>query len=193
MKLVFATNNKNKIKEIESALNGKIKILSLKDIGFSDGIPEDHETLEENAFQKADHIASMFNVNCFADDTGLEIEALNGRPGVYSARYAGPAATADDNMTKVLKELGAETNRRAKFRTVISLLINDKQYSFEGAVEGEILLEKTGSEGFGYDPIFRPAGHEESFAEMTMAQKNRISHRGLAVQKLIRFLENVQA
>ena len=192
MKLVFATNNKNKIKEIESALNGKIKILSLQDVGFSDEIPEDYETLEENAFQKADHIASMFNVNCFADDTGLEIDALNGRPGVYSARYAGATATADDNLNKVLEELGSETNRYAKFRTVISLLINGKQYSFEGAVEGEILLEKTGSEGFGYDPIFRPMGYADSFAEMTLVQKNMISHRGLAVQKLIRFLENSQ-
>jgi len=190
MKLVFATNNKNKIKEIESALNGKIKILSLKDIGFSGDIPEDFETLEENAFQKADYIASRFNLNCFADDTGLEIEALNGRPGVYSARYAGSTANADDNMNKVLEELGSETNRRAKFRTVISLLFNGKQYSFEGAVEGEILYEKTGSDGFGYDPIFRPAGHDDSFAEMTLAQKNLISHRGLAVQKLIWFLEN---
>jgi XTP/dITP diphosphohydrolase len=192
MKLVFATNNKNKIKEIESALNGKIKILSLQDVGFSDDIPEDFETLEENAFQKADYIASRFNLNCFADDTGLEIEALNGRPGVYSARYAGATANADDNMNKVLDELGSETNRYAKFRTVISLLINGKQYSFEGAVEGEILNEKKGSDGFGYDPIFRPKGHGESFAEMTLAQKNLISHRGLAVQKLIRFLENAQ-
>ena len=191
MELVFATNNKNKIKEIQSLLNGKFRILSLEEIGFSGEIPEDHDTLEENAVQKAEFIQSRFAVNCFADDTGLEIEALNGRPGVYSARYAGLKATAEDNINKVLTELGEETNRRAQFRTVISLLLNNQRYSFEGMVEGEILTHKSGSDGFGYDPIFRPKGCEQSFAEMSLTDKNSISHRGRAVQQLISFLEQV--
>jgi len=192
MELVFATNNKNKIKEIQSLLNGKFRILSLEEIGFSGEIPEDHDTLEENSFQKAEFIQSRFAVNCFADDTGLEIEALNGRPGVYSARYAGLKATAEDNINKVLTELGEETNRRAQFRTVISLLLNNQRYSFEGMVEGEILTHKSGSDGFGYDPIFRPKGYEQSFAEMSLTDKNSISHRGRAVQQLISFLEQVK-
>ncbi|HAE29982.1 MAG TPA: non-canonical purine NTP pyrophosphatase [Flavobacteriales bacterium] len=192
MELVFATNNKNKIKEIQSLLNGKFRILSLEEIGFSGEIPEDHDTLEENAFQKAEFIQSRFAVNCFADDTGLEIDALNGRPGVYSARYAGLKASAEDNINKVLTELGEETNRRAQFRTVISLLLNNQRYSFEGMVEGEILMHKSGSDGFGYDPIFRPMGYEQSFAEMSLNDKNEISHRGRAVQQLISFLEQVK-
>ena len=192
MELVFATNNKNKIKEIQSLLNGKFRILSLEEIGFSGEIPEDHDTLEENSFQKAEFIQSRFAVNCFADDTGLEIEALNGRPGVYSARYAGLKASAEDNINKVLTELGEETNRRAQFRTVISLLLNNQRYSFEGMVEGEILTHKSGSDGFGYDPIFRPKGYEQSFAEMSLTDKNSISHRGRAVQQLISFLEQVK-
>ena len=190
MKLVFATNNKNKIKEIQSAILGKMEILSLAEIGFSGEIPEDYDTLEENALQKATHIATRFNVNCFADDTGLEIEALQGRPGVYSARYAGSQASAENNMEKVLMELKGESNRKALFRTVISLKYNQQDYFFEGIVQGQILESKTGDEGFGYDPIFQPDGFCQSFAEMSIAQKNKISHRGLAVKRLVQFLED---
>jgi XTP/dITP diphosphohydrolase len=190
LKLVFATNNKNKIKEIQNALNGIVEILSLKDIGFEGDIPEDFETLKENALQKAHYIADRFNVNCFADDTGLEIDALNGAPGVYSARYAGEDCVAENNMAKVLANLKGEKNRRAKFRTVVALVLDNEDYTFEGAAKGEILNEKTGSEGFGYDPIFKPEGFEESFAQMSIDQKNAISHRGAAVRKLVEYLKN---
>ncbi len=189
MKLVFATNNKNKIKEIQSAILGKMEILSLDEIGFSGEIPEDYDTLKENALQKATYISTGFKVNCFADDTGLEIEALDGRPGVYSARYAGDQSSAENNIDKVLMELKGESNRKALFRTVISLKFNNRDYFFEGIVKGQILESRTGEEGFGYDPIFQPDGFRQSFAEMSIAQKNRISHRGLAVQKLVQFLD----
>ncbi|MFT7611316.1 MAG: XTP/dITP diphosphohydrolase [Parvicellaceae bacterium] len=190
LKLVFATNNKNKIKEIQNALNGIVEILSLKDIGFEGDIPEDFETLKENALQKAHYIADRFNVNCFADDTGLEIDALNGAPGVYSARYAGEDCVAENNMAKVLANLKGEKNRRAKFRTVVALVLDNEDYTFEGVAKGEILNENTGSEGFGYDPIFKPEGFEESFAQMSIDQKNAISHRGAAVRKLVEYLKN---
>jgi XTP/dITP diphosphohydrolase len=190
LKLVFATNNKNKIKEIQNALNGIVEILSLKDIGFEGDIPEDFETLEENALQKAHYITDRFNVNCFADDTGLEIDALNGAPGVYSARYAGEDCVAENNMAKVLANLKGEKNRRAKFRTVVALVLDNEDYTFEGVAKGEILNENTGSEGFGYDPIFKPEGFEESFAQMSIDQKNAISHRGAAVRKLVEYLKN---
>lgn len=189
MKLVFATNNKNKLAEIRKLLDGKHDIVSLEDIGCHDDIPEDHDTLQGNALQKARYVKEHYGYDCFADDTGLEVEALENRPGVYSARFAGPAKNADDNMKKVLTEMQGANNRKAQFRTVIALILNQNEYLFEGSVSGEILQEKQGGTGFGYDPIFRPDGYEESFAEMEMDLKNRISHRGRAIEKLCEFLK----
>ena len=190
MKLVFATNNQHKLNELRNLLGKDMELLSLEDIHCNEEIPEDHDTLEENAAQKAKYIHEKYGVDCFADDTGLEIEALNNEPGVYSARYAGEARDAQANMQKVLGKLSGETNRKARFRTVISLLIDDKEYLFEGIVDGLILKEKRGTDGFGYDPIFQPEGYDLSFAEMAMSNKNKISHRGRAVQKLVEFLLN---
>ncbi|WP_461641248.1 non-canonical purine NTP diphosphatase [Labilibaculum euxinus] len=188
MKLVFATNNLNKLKELQNLLGEEIELLSLADINCNDEIPEDHETLEENASQKARYIFNKFNVNCFADDTGLEIESLNNEPGVYSARYAGEERDAKSNMKKVLENLKGVENRKSRFRTVISLLIDGKEIQFEGIVEGNILEKERGIDGFGYDPIFEPIGYDISFAEMDMTEKNKISHRGLAVRKLVDYL-----
>jgi len=190
MKLVFATNNPNKLKELQNLLGDDIELLSLADINCNEEIPEDHETLEENATQKAEYIYKKYKVNCFADDTGLEIDALNNEPGVYSARYVGVDKDAKANMKKVLKNLEGESNRLARFRTVISLFLNDEEYQFEGIVNGNILESEKGRDGFGYDPIFEPKGYSISFAEMEMSEKNKISHRGLAVQKLVKFLLN---
>jgi XTP/dITP diphosphohydrolase len=186
-KIVFATGNPNKLKEINSAISG-FKIIGLKDLGITDEIPETGDTLMKNALQKAKYVYNKTGLDCFSDDTGLEIEALNYRPGVYSAMYAGPDCNAENNIRKVLQELEESTNRKAQFKTVIVLILNGKEYFFEGLVSGVILKEKIGEDGFGYDPIFRPIGCEESFAEMTIDQKNEISHRGLAVKKLINFL-----
>lgn len=191
MKLIFATNNKHKLEEIDKVLNNKIKLLSLSDIGFSDEIPETHETLEENSKEKAYHIYNKYKTNVFADDTGLEIEALNGEPGVYSARYAGEHCSFQDNMDKVLSKLEGIDNRKAKFRTVITLILEGQEYQFEGVVNGEITKIEHGEKGFGYDPIFRPNGFKDVFAEMSLDKKNEISHRGLAVKKLIEFLEKL--
>lgn len=188
MKLVFATNNFNKLKELQQLLGEKIELLSLKDISCNDEIPEDYETLEENATQKAEYIYKKYNVNCFADDTGLEVKSLNNEPGVYSARYAGEDKDAKANMKKVLAKLEGVEDRSARFRTVISLFLDNKEYQFEGIVDGNILESERGKDGFGYDPIFEPKGYEVSFAEMEMSEKNKISHRGLAVQKLVQFL-----
>ena len=188
MKLVFATNNLNKLKELQNLLGEEIELLSLADINCDDEIPEDHETLEENASQKARYIFNKFNVNCFADDTGLEIESLNNEPGVYSARYAGEERDAKSNMKKVLENLKGVENRKSRFRTVISLLIDGNEIQFEGIVEGNILEKERGIDGFGYDPIFEPIGYDISFAEMDMTEKNKISHRGLAVRKLVDYL-----
>ena len=190
MDLVFATNNQNKLKELQSLLGEEFTLLSLSDIGCTDEIPEDHETLEENATQKAKYIFDKYNVNCFADDTGLEITSLNNEPGVYSARYAGESKDAKANMKKVLCKMEGVEERKARFRTVISLFLNEKEYQFEGIVEGEILKEEKGLDGFGYDPIFQPEKHDVSFAEMSMEAKNKISHRGRAVRKLVDFLIN---
>jgi XTP/dITP diphosphohydrolase len=190
VKLVFATNNKHKFQEIKNKLKNKIELLNLSDIGFSDDIPETHETIEENALEKASFIYDKYKLNCFADDTGLEIYSLNGEPGVYSSRYAGLHATYKDNMDKVLKKLEGVKDRKAQFRTVISLIENGEKKEFEGVIKGHITYEKNGSEGFGYDPIFQPDGYEKTFAEMTMEEKNEISHRGLAVKKLINYLLN---
>ena len=155
---------------------------------MTEEIPETGTTLKENALQKARYVYDKTGLNCFSDDTGLEIEALNNRPGVYSAMYAGEDCNAEANMQKVLKELSGISNRKAKFKTVIALILNGKEYFFEGDVSGEILQEKTGSDGFGYDPIFKPEGYKETFAQMSISLKNKISHRGLAVKKLVSFL-----
>ena len=191
MDIVFATNNKHKLEEIQQLIGNKINLLSLSDINCNDEIPEDFFTLEENASQKSHYIFDKFNLDCFADDTGLEIEALNGKPGVLSARYAGDSKDTEANMRKVLDELKGEKNRKARFRTVISLIINKNEYLFEGIVNGEILESKTGKDGFGYDPIFKPIGYSESFAEMSLEQKNLISHRAIATRKLVDFLLKV--
>ena len=190
MKLVFATNNKHKLDELQAILGDQFSLLSLKEIGCNDEIPEEQPTLEGNANQKSSFIFDKYGYNCFADDTGLEIEALNGEPGVYSARYAGEEKSADANMNKVLQKLVKIKNRKARFRTVISLIINGTETQFEGIVEGKIISKKKGISGFGYDPIFQPDGFKETFAEMNLANKNKISHRGRAVQKLIEFLKN---
>ncbi len=189
-KIVFATNNAHKLQEVRFALKGIYEIISLKEIGFTDDIPEPYETLEENALTKSKTIAEKFMINCFADDTGLEVDALNGAPGVYSARYAGKNCSFQDNVNKLLYEMQGHKNRKAKFRTVISLIINKKEYQFEGEVKGHIATDKTGTEGFGYDPVFIPNGYPISFAEMDLEEKNKISHRGLAVKKLVEFLKN---
>lgn len=186
-KLVFATNNKNKLKEVQAMLTN-FEIVSLADINCFEDIPETSNTLEGNAILKADYITQKFGLNCFADDTGLEVEALNNEPGVYSARYAGEDNNATNNMNKLLNALKNETNRKAQFRTAVTLNINGKQYIFEGICKGEILKEKQGESGFGYDPIFKPNGYNKSFAEMNMLEKGKISHRGKAIEKLVNFL-----
>ncbi|WP_299675688.1 non-canonical purine NTP diphosphatase [uncultured Tenacibaculum sp.] len=191
MKLVFATNNLNKLKEVQEMLPDSIELLSLKDINCFEEIEETATTLEGNAKIKANHITNKYNYNCFADDTGLEVEALHGEPGVYSARYAGEPANAENNMTKLLKNLGESNNRTAQFRTSICLNLNGKQFLFDGICEGDILPSKKGEKGFGYDPIFQPKGYQQSFAEMNSEAKNKISHRGLAIQKLVEFLKKL--
>ncbi len=187
-KLVFATNNKHKIEEVAPLIQSHFQLLSLADIQCFEEIEEPHDTLKDNAFEKAHFVFNRYNYNCFADDTGLEIDALGGRPGVYSARYAGESCSFQDNVKKVLKEMKGKKNRSARFKTVIALIIDGKEYNFEGVVEGEIIDQQSGSDGFGYDPIFRPLGYKETFAEMPLEEKNKISHRGLASKKLIEFL-----
>lgn len=188
MKLVFATNNQHKLQEIKQLLDESIELLSLNDIHCTDEIPENQETLEGNAAEKSFYIYNKFGVNCFADDTGLEIEALNGEPGVYSARYAGEERSSDKNMDLVLEKLDKIKNRKARFRTVISLIIDGREIQFVGIVDGLILHSKRGKTGFGYDPIFKPDESPLCFAEMPMDEKNKISHRGRAVQKLVDYL-----
>lgn len=206
MKIVFATNNEHKLSEIRSILGGSIEVLSLKDIGCDVDIPETGTTLEENALQKAQYIYDHYHLSVFADDTGLEVDALNGAPGIYSARYASMEAGAHEashdaeaNMSRLLRELGENNNRRARFRTVIALILKKdvcpcgctsikEIHQFEGIVEGQIIRERRGGEGFGYDPIFQPDGYEETFAELGMEIKNHISHRARAVKKLADFL-----
>ncbi len=190
MKLVFATNNLNKLKEVQEMLPSSIELLSLKDINCFDEIEETETTLEGNAHLKADYITKKFGFNCFADDTGLEVESLGGKPGVYSARFAGEPSNSENNMQKLLVDLETKTNRKAQFRTAVSLNINEKKFLFEGICTGEILRKKQGEKGFGYDPIFKPKGFNQSFAKMTSEEKNKISHRGIAVQKLVEFLSN---
>jgi XTP/dITP diphosphohydrolase len=188
MKLVFATNNANKVKEVQSLLPSHITILSLKDIGCEEDIPETQPTIKRNAIQKAQYVKENYGYDCFADDTGLEVNALNGEPGVFSARYAGEQRNADDNMNKLLQELQDKNDRTAHFKTVVALILDGRQYTFEGICKGTIINEKRGDQGFGYDPIFIANGFDETFAQISLAEKNRVGHRGKAVQKLIDFL-----
>lgn len=190
MKIVFATNNKNKIREVQQLLPAAIEIISLESIGCFEEIPETADTIAGNAIMKANYITEKYGYDCFADDTGLEVDALNGEPGVYSARYAGEQRNADDNMNKLLEALSNKTNRKAQFKTVIALNLNGKQHLFTGTASGEITLEKTGDQGFGYDPIFRPEGFTATFAQLSLEEKGVISHRGKAVKLLIDFLKN---
>lgn len=189
MKLVFASNNKNKILEIRHQLPDDIELLSLEDIGCFEDIPETADTIEGNAILKADYVTRNYGYNCFADDTGLEVEALNAEPGVYSARYAGEQKDANDNMDKLLTNLKGSENRNARFKTVIALNLNNEQHLFTGIVEGEITHEKAGDKGFGYDPIFKPVGLTLTFAQLSLDEKALLSHRGRAVAQLIHFLK----
>ena len=191
-KLVFATNNDHKLRELKQILPSEFELLSLNDIGCTDDIPETGPTLEVNAAQKSFYIWDKYSINCFADDTGLEIDILGNEPGVYSARYAGEERSATANMLKVLEKMANETNRKARFRCVISLIIDGEEIQFEGIVEGKILAEKRGETGFGYDPIFMPDGYNFSFAEMSADDKNQISHRGRAVMKLVDYLKDLK-
>jgi XTP/dITP diphosphohydrolase len=191
MEIVFASNNKNKIKEIQQLVPDSIKIMSLESIGCFEEIPETANTIEGNAIQKANYISENYGLDCFADDTGLEVAALDGEPGVLSARYAGAQRNDEDNMTKLLKNLSDKPNRSAQFKTVIALNLRGKQYLFTGIAGGEIILEKRGTAGFGYDPIFKPENCQETFAEMDLSLKNKISHRGKAVKQLITFLNSI--
>lgn len=190
MTLVFATNNENKVKEIRSVLGASFSIITLQEAGIDIDIPEPHDTLEANATEKSVTIHKMTGGNCFSEDTGLEIPALHGAPGVLSARYAGEQKSADDNITKVLQELEGKNDRQASFRTIISLILDGKEYQFEGICPGTILKERKGGKGFGYDPIFMPDGATKAFAEMDMNEKNQYSHRAKAFHKLINFLKN---
>ncbi|MBP8959272.1 MAG: RdgB/HAM1 family non-canonical purine NTP pyrophosphatase [Bacteroidales bacterium] len=188
MELVFATGNKHKFKEISALLGNSIKLISLEDLKISDNIPEDFDTLEENAMAKARYIHNLTGMDVFADDTGLEVKALGGKPGVYSARFAGEEKNFDRNIEKVLKLMKDENDREAMFRTVIALIKDNKEFLFEGNVNGIIIKERRGSGGFGYDPIFLPYGYNQTFAEMSLDDKNKISHRALAFMKLKDFL-----
>ena len=189
MQLVFASNNKNKILELQSMLPDTILILSLESIGCFEDIPETAGTIEGNAIQKANYVTEKFGYNCFADDTGLEVDSLNGDPGVYSARYAGEQRNADDNMNKLLAMLESKNNRAAQFKTVMALNLNGSQHLFTGIARGLITSKKIGDQGFGYDPIFQPDGYDETFAQLSLEIKNKISHRGKATKKLIDFLK----
>ncbi|MCX6171764.1 MAG: non-canonical purine NTP diphosphatase [Flavobacterium sp.] len=189
MQLVFASNNKNKIKEIQLLLPSTIQILSLDEIGCLEDIPETADTIEGNAILKANYVTEKYGFNCFADDTGLEVEALNGEPGVYSARYAGEQKDANDNIDKLLANIKDKNNRNAQFKTVITLNLNGNQSLFTGIITGQIIDKKIGTNGFGYDPIFVADGYDKTFAELTIEEKSKISHRGLAVQQLVAFLK----
>jgi len=189
MKLCFATNNPNKLSEIQDLLDHQYELVGLKDIGCEEELAEDQSTLEGNSLQKAQYVYDQYGVNCFADDTGLEITALNGEPGVYSARYAGEQRDNADNMALVMQKLKNETDRSAQFRTVVTLIIGGEPIQFEGVAKGKIITEQRGVKGFGYDPIFVPEGYKETFAEMSRSEKNNISHRGRAINKLITHLK----
>ena len=190
MKLCIASNNLNKINEFKHLLNDTFDIVSLKEIGCEEEIPEEQDTIEGNSLQKAEYIWNKYHINCFADDTGLEVESLNKEPGVYSARYAGEQRNSEDNITLLLKNLSDKPNRRAQFKTVITLIINGQIHQFEGIASGTILNERKGTNGFGYDSVFEPDGYNKTFAEMTMEEKNPISHRGKAIEKMVLFCNN---
>lgn len=188
--MVAATNNQHKLSEIRSAVGPDLRILSLDDIGCREELPETMDTLEDNSLQKASFVFDKYHQSCFADDTGLEVESLNGAPGVYSARYAGEQKNSEDNVDLLLRNLAGKTNRKAKFRAVITLIGTGGIQTFEGILPGTILHERRGKRGFGYDPVFQPDGYSKSLAEMTMEEKNAISHRGQAVKQLVSFLKN---
>ena len=190
MKIVFATNNPNKILEVQALLPASVEIVSLESIGCFEEIPETADTIEGNAILKANYVSQNYGFDCFADDTGLEVEVLNNEPGVFSARYAGEQKNADDNMNKLLANLVNQTNRKAQFKTVIALNLKGKQFLFTGICQGKITLDKSGNQGFGYDPIFKPEGFSETFAQLTLDEKGKISHRGKATAQLIDFLKN---
>ncbi|GGW67083.1 XTP/dITP diphosphohydrolase [Winogradskyella epiphytica] len=191
MQLVFATNNLNKLKEVQALMPPNITLLSLADIDCTEDIPETLPTIEGNAVQKAEYLKTHYGYDCFADDTGLEVDALNGEPGVYSARYAGPQRNSEDNIQKLLTELKDKSNRNAQFKTVIALHLNGELHTFTGICKGEITTEKHGEGGFGYDPVFKAEGYEQTFAEISLEEKNKIGHRGLAVKQLIEFLSKL--
>ncbi|MBT8254041.1 MAG: non-canonical purine NTP diphosphatase [Flavobacteriaceae bacterium] len=193
MELVFATQNKNKIAEVQALMPDGIRILSLSDIGCHEVLEESQPTIEGNAIQKATYVFKNYGYNCFADDTGLEVDALNGEPGVYSARYAGEACSAEDNMNKLLQALNNNSNRNARFKTVIALFIDERLQCFTGICKGSITKKKMGEHGFGYDPIFKPEGHRKTFGQMDSIEKNRISHRALAVNQLIDFMNRLSS
>ncbi len=190
MKIIFATNNSHKLSEVGQILGPGYELATPREMGITEDIPETEATIEGNALQKARYVRERTGADCFADDTGLEVEALGGAPGVYSARYAGPACSFEDNMDKLLDALDGEENRRARFRTVIALIMGGREYLFEGEVRGEITRVREGEGGFGYDPVFRPDGHRETFAQMAAETKNAISHRARAVEKLAEFLRS---
>jgi len=190
-KIVFATNNAHKLKEVRYYLKDLYEVVSLSDIGFDKDIPEPYDTLKENALTKSQTIFDKYQIDCFSDDTGLEVEALNGAPGVFSARYAGEGCSFKDNVDKMLAEMLGQTNRKARFRTMVSLILNGEKHFFEGIVNGHITEAETGTDGFGYDPIFVPEGFTTSFAEMNLEDKNEISHRGRAMAKLVEFLKSI--
>lgn len=192
MELLFATNNKHKIREISDLLDGRFKIIGLSDVNINEDIPEDAETLAENALFKAKFVHDRTGMNVFADDTGLEVDALGGAPGVYSARYAGEGKSFDDNISKLLAEMHGAEDRHARFRTVIALILDGTEYFFEGTVEGEILTERRGKGGFGYDPVFLAEGYNQTFAEIPLSEKNKISHRARAMRKLLEFLSDTR-
>ncbi len=191
MELVFATNNAHKLEEVQQMVGDKFVLKSLADIGCDDDIPETGVTFQENAKQKTDYLFQKYSIDCFGDDSGLEIEALNGEPGVYSARYSG-SRDMEKNIDLVLEKLQGQEDRKARFKTVISLFLQGEQYFFEGTVEGRIIAGRTGTAGFGYDPIFIPDGYDQTFAEMSLEEKNKISHRSKAVSKLVEFLNSQQ-
>lgn len=188
--IIFATNNQNKVEEVRAVLGSRFNIITLKEAGIDIDIPEPHDTLEANATEKSKTIFEITNQNCFSEDTGLEVEALNGEPGVKSARYAGEARSFDDNIEKLLGKLQSSENKTARFRTVISLILDKKEYFFEGICNGKIISERKGTNGFGYDPVFIPDGSDQTFAEMDMTEKNKFSHRKKAMEKLINFLND---
>ncbi len=193
MRICFATNNKNKLREIKSKLGEAYDIISLSDLGHTEELSETHDTLEENSLEKAQFIHEKYQINCFADDTGLLVEALNGEPGVNSARYAGPGKSSDDNMQLLLDKLKGQKHRNAKFITVITLILDGNAHQFSGEIDGVISGEQSGSKGFGYDPIFIPNGWQKTFAEVDLKEKNKISHRSIAVEKLVEFLSKIKS